>query len=917
MGNCAVQSDGPIYLTSQTNVQLIVAPSVPNPSVLPAGAADWQGGCPNSPNLPAFSVTSGTQRTPPQDITNSILVKFVPDSSDGQNLDGFSWAIWDANDNSITLYGKIGTKTVDWSDPFAHWFIAHELGHALGLDHDTCAANSLMKGTLKPSDFSHGTHPFILFPQCRQVDYQNCNPFAGEGKVCPPDPRTVTPISRFGGVDICESLPELCPIGGGAAPWISYWDCVPSGTVTVAERCWGVQPSPCPEPTVPTPDLPANPIGIWGAESWTCTLQSFLTARTSLPLPAGGAGPWISVLTPSEAQTVSGSLDITGAVAHAELGTGSMAFWLDGLPLQLDNFVRNVETVGACEQPVASDPSCPYIGFSGSLDTRSIADGSHTLQVVAIDRRTVYPRPTYIERIFTVDNSCKDLQQPTVVLASPSAGSTVTGPTLLQAAAADNGTLTKVEFFVDGIRVGGDTTAPYTWVWNSAAAGTGSHSLKARAFDACGNAAWSTSVSVQVAIDTTAPMVSLTAPAAGAIVRGIVPLQATSSDAFGVTRVEFFLDGALIATDSNAPYAASWNTVAAASGLHTLQAKAYDTSGNVGSSATVSVNVANDLGVPAVSFLAPTGGAIVRSTVAVQASATDDVAVVRVDLAADGVTIGTDTTAPYAFSWNSTNVAEGVHTLTLRAYDAASNLGTATRSVTVDNIHPQVRIVSGDRLTILPGSTYSLPSTPVNTQASRGFTIFNDGNEALTIANPGTVTAGAGYSQVADPPPVVAPGATGAFRIRLWSSIAGTFTGSAILQTNELGASPFGFNLVGTVSTLLPNLAVLRAWDGSPVAKGSTVAIGTSTVGVATSLRFRIENSGAGNLNLTDPTALVSGSAFSLIETPQSPVAPGSSAYFRVRLQGAGSGTFFGTVSIRSDDPEDSPYEFTVSGVVN
>jgi len=55
-----------------------------------------------------------------------------------------------------------------------------------------------------------------------------------------------------------------------------------------------------------------------------------------------------------------------------------------------------------------------------------------------------------------------------------------------------------------------------------------------------------------------------------------------------VSRVEFRVDGTLVGTDSSSPYAANWNSAAAAAGGHTIQARAYDVVGNV---ANASANV--------------------------------------------------------------------------------------------------------------------------------------------------------------------------------------------------------------------------------------------------------------------------------------------------------------------------------------
>jgi subtilisin family serine protease len=96
--------------------------------------------------------------------------------------------------------------------------------------------------------------------------------------------------------------------------------------------------------------------------------------------------------------------------------------------------------------------------------------------------------------------------------------------------------------------------------------------------------------------DTTPPTTSITSPANGATVSGTITVSATASDNVGVTRVELFVDGSLAGTDTSAPYSFSWNTASVPNGSHSLQTRAYDAAGNVGSSAVVTVTVSNSAG---------------------------------------------------------------------------------------------------------------------------------------------------------------------------------------------------------------------------------------------------------------------------------------------------------------------------------
>src|SRR3990170_3298877 len=187
-----------------------------------------------------------------------------------------------------------------------------------------------------------------------------------------------------------------------------------------------------------------------------------------------------------------------------------------------------------------------------------------------------------------------DIIAPTVAITTPSTGVQLSGTISVTATATDNVGVSRVEFHVDGGLIFTDTTSPYTWSWNTTTATNGSHTLMARAYDPSGNIGESALVSVMVSdIDLTVPTVGISSPSAGAVLSGTISVTATATDNVGVNRVEFYVDGGLTFTDFNSPYLWSWDTTMASDGVHTLLAKAYDTSGNVGDSSLVSVTVIN------------------------------------------------------------------------------------------------------------------------------------------------------------------------------------------------------------------------------------------------------------------------------------------------------------------------------------
>lgn len=107
-------------------------------------------------------------------------------------------------------------------------------------------------------------------------------------------------------------------------------------------------------------------------------------------------------------------------------------------------------------------------------------------------------------------------------------------------------------------------------------------------------------VKAVVGADVDAPVVSVTAPAAGTTVSGNVPVAASATDNAAVVGVSFF-DGVtpIGAEVLVPPYRVTWDTTGAANGSHNLTAKARDAAGNIGTSAAVAVTVSNGAPAPA------------------------------------------------------------------------------------------------------------------------------------------------------------------------------------------------------------------------------------------------------------------------------------------------------------------------------
>ncbi len=113
-----------------------------------------------------------------------------------------------------------------------------------------------------------------------------------------------------------------------------------------------------------------------------------------------------------------------------------------------------------------------------------------------------------------------------------------------------------------------------------------------------------------------------------------------------------------------------------------------------------------DTSSPTIAITAPTGGQV-RGLIPVDVNASDNVGVSKAELYAGGTLIAADTTAPFAFSLDTSRFPDGDLQLQARAYDAAGNAGvSAPVMVTVANdiTPPTVQILSPANGSTLTGT---------------------------------------------------------------------------------------------------------------------------------------------------------------------------------------------------------------------
>ena len=367
--------------------------------------------------------------------------------------------------------------------------------------------------------------------------------------------------------------------------------------------------------------------------------------------------------------------------------------------------------------------------------------------------------------------------------------------------------------------------------------------------------------------DTTAPVVS------GETSIGITSSSATvgwTTDEPADSQVEFGTTAAYgSATTRDATLSTSHlqtMTGLSAGTTYHYRVRSADASGNVtlGADRTLATVVADSIP-PTVDMTAPTTGQTVSGIVGLAAVASDNTGVAGVQFRVDGVAVGPeDTTSPYAASWTTTTAANGAHTLTATARDAAGNSTTSSAvTVTVANAANTGLVASysfneGAGTTVGDGSGRGNTGTaegPVWTTAGKfGKALTFDGsNDYVTVPDAASLDPGPAMTLEAWVRPTASSGwrtvmlkengtgelayslysASGTNRPSAWASVSGgsqSVIGTAAVPLNawtHLAATYDGSNLrlyVGGV------LKVTKAYSGSVAGTAEPLRIGGNAV---------------------------------------------------------------------------------------
>ena len=310
-------------------------------------------------------------------------------------------------------------------------------------------------------------------------------------------------------------------------------------------------------------------------------------------------------------------VDISNPAAPVVLATGNDFVPRDvelteGLALFAEQLFPNVIAYVNISDPATAS-------FQGTINLSSLGDFAGT--GIALDEQFAYVteesivvtqdyKSTGNTRLFIAQyrllNDTGNIA-PTVSITSPNEGqSFIEGQSgVIAVDAVDDVQVVAVDFLINGELRFTDTSSPYEY---PVTAELGNFTLSARAVDLAGNIGYGSAVNIVVLPDTTAPSVELTSPGEGQsfIVGETIGVNATAIDDVAVSRVEFFVDGAVVATDTDAPY--EFDFLLENQGTVLIGANVYDPAGNEGNAQNISIFVTPDPGTTAIGVLVDSSG---------------------------------------------------------------------------------------------------------------------------------------------------------------------------------------------------------------------------------------------------------------------------------------------------------------------
>lgn len=184
--------------------------------------------------------------------------------------------------------------------------------------------------------------------------------------------------------------------------------------------------------------------------------------------------------------------------------------------------------------------------------------------------------------------------------------------------------------------------------------------------------------------DTEPPVVSIIYPSDNSTLLGDITITISAKDNTGVSKVELYINNSLYAATNSEPYNFYWDTNNELNGIYNIYAIAYDTSGNIGKSNSITVFVSNpkDNLAPTLIIKSPQDGAYITKNSKIYIQAYDNIQVTKIELYIDSVfrkSVINQNSLTYI--WDIKKEAKGSHSINAIAYDSSGN--SSSTSITV------------------------------------------------------------------------------------------------------------------------------------------------------------------------------------------------------------------------------------------
>lgn len=380
-------------------------------------------------------------------------------------------------------------------------------------------------------------------------------------------------------------------------------------------------------------------------------LESTFTAVDS-------SGPSLSLDSPVKDATVSATT-ILRATANDPSGIAGVQFKLDGQNLGPE------------------DTATPY---EFSWDTLGVNNGNHSLTATATDKAgniTTTPATT-----IKINNTTPDTAAPSTPVDLAVTKATSASLSFSWTASNDDRAVANYKVYRNGNTKALATPKETNYTDKKVSVGE-RYSYRVTAVDAAGNESpQSTSLSTTVP-DDGAPSQPTKLHTTSTSSNSVVLAWEKSSDNVGINGYKLFRNGDLIASPTTTNYTDNSVDV---DNTYAYSLVAVDSAGN-SSPPSESLGVwVPDTTAPTAAFTAPSLNAELSGEVTVSAKADDNIGLASLQFMVDGQNIAEQLSdSPYSAVWETWRVANGPHTLSLKAYDLSGNSVTASLKVTVKN----------------------------------------------------------------------------------------------------------------------------------------------------------------------------------------------------------------------------------------